>query len=413
MPRALVLISYFLAGLLGLACLLCMLVLAYGLSSETNQSSQTPLTSEHIAQARKILYEGTKTKPDDIAAITLTEADLNLAGNYLLNRYRQSAMHIELVNNKLRCTASLTLPPNPIANYFNISFRLGSEIGETLPRIAKFKVGKLLLPAKLADWVIHAFIRYSFLNEYFILATQPIQQVEIADKTLTIFYDSNLPNHTFNAESRQLYQQKITEIIEQHDPKWRLSLAELLKPVFELAYQRATLATAIQENRSAILAINDYVNSMENPQYAAFLYKRSDLAQHFMGTAALTASTNSRVANALGEVKELSDAQAGGSGFSFIDLAADKAGSRFGELAVSSPENARHLQQFVAQIKDYSDFMPDPRDLPEHMSETEFKRIFESTQSPAYLTLSAHIDARIAMMPLYQKTLTSETFHDK
>ena len=57
--------------------------------------------------------------------------------------------------------------------------------------------------------------------------------------------------------------------------------------------------------------------------------------------------------------------------------------------------------------------MPDPRDLPEHMSETEFKRIFESTQSSAYLTLSAHIDARIAMMPLYQKTSTSEAFHDK
>ena len=325
MPRALVLISYFLVGLLGLACLLCMLMLAYGLSSKTNQPPQTPLTAEHITQARKILYEGTKIKPDEIAAITLSEADLNLAGNYLLNRYRQSSMHIELVNNKLRCTASLTLPSNPFANYFNVSFRLGSEAGETLPRIAKFKVGKLLLPAKLADWVIHALIRYSFLNEYFILATQPIQQVEITNKTLTIFYDSNLPNHAFNAESRQLYQQKITEVIEQHNPKWRLSLAELLKPVFELAYQRATLATAIQENRSAILAINDYVNSIENPQYAAFLYKRSDLAQHFMGTAALTASTNSRVANALGEVKELSDAQAGGRGFSFIDLAADKA----------------------------------------------------------------------------------------
>ena len=57
--------------------------------------------------------------------------------------------------------------------------------------------------------------------------------------------------------------------------------------------------------------------------------------------------------------------------------------------------------------------MPDPRDLPEHMSDIEFKRIFESTQSPAYLTLSAHIDARIAMMPLYQKIPISETFHEK
>lgn len=391
-----------LAWFLGITLLLCLFIFANGLSSETNLQSPTKLSSENIAQARKILYEGTKIKPDDIAAITLTEADLNLAGNYLLNRYFQSVIYIELVNKKVRCSVTLKLPENPIANYFNVSFRLGSETDKTLPSIAKFKIGKLLLPAKFADWVIHALIRYSFLNEYFILATSPIQQVEIADKTLTIFYEANSQNRSTNAQSRELYQQKIAEIVSRHDEKWRLSLAELLQPVFELAYQRATLETAIEENRSAILALNDYVNAMKNPIHPPFLYKRIDLAQHFVGAATLTASMNSQVANALGEVKELSDARAGGSGFSFIDLAADKAGSRFGELAVSSPETARRIQKLTAEIKDYRDFMPDPRDLPEHMSETEFKQIFESTQSPAYLGLAAQIDKRIARMPLYK-----------
>jgi hypothetical protein len=134
----------------------------------------------------------------------------------------------------------------------------------------------------------------------------------------------------------------------------------------------------------------------------AFLYKREDLAQHFIGAAALTASMNRRVANALGEVKELSDTKAGGSGFSFVDLAADKAGSRFGELAVSSPESARRIQVQTAQIKDYHDFMPDPRDLPEHMDEKKFEQLFESTQSPAYLALAAKIDRRIALIPIYR-----------
>ena len=390
------------AGLFALVFLLGMFVFISGLSSETNQPPLEMLTSEHIAQARKILHEGTKIKPDELAAITLTEADLNLAGNYLLNRYRQSAIHIALVNQKLRCTFALKLPSNPLANHFNVSFRLGSEVGETLPRITKLKVGKLLLPAKLADWMMHALIRYSFLNDYFILATAPIQRVEIAADTLTIFYEANSPSHTVNAESREIYRQTLVEVVTQHDSKWRLSLAELLKPVFELVYQRATLDTAIQENRSAILAINDYVNATDNPKYMAFLYKREDLARHFMGAAALTASTNSQVANALGEVKELSDAQAGGSGFSFVDLAADKAGSRFGELAVSSPESARRIQYLTAQIKDYADVMPDPRDLPEHMNAAEFKQRFESTQSPAYLALAAKIDKRIALIPLYR-----------
>jgi len=390
-------------GAVGLTFFLCVVILESGLSNETNQPALAPITLERMAQARKILHEGTKIKPDDIAAITFSEEDLNLAGNYLLNRYHQSAIFIEVVNSKVRCNMSFKLPANTMATYFNISFRLGSEEGETLPHIAKFKVGNLLLPAKLADWVIHALIRYSFLNEYFILATTPIRRVEIADRMLTIFYDSDAPHHTANPESRKIYQQKITEIIAQHNPKWRLSLAEVLKAVFELAYQRAILETAVEENRSAILAVNDYVNSEKNPLYPPFLYKRIDLAQHFIGAAALTASTNRRVANALGEVKELSDRQAGGSGFSFVDLATDKAGSRFGELAVSSPENARRIQKSMTQIKDYRDLMPDPRDLPENMNETEFKRMFESTQSLAYSTLATQIDNRITLMPIYRQ----------
>ncbi|MEY2666111.1 MAG: hypothetical protein RLZZ384_282, partial [Pseudomonadota bacterium] len=361
---------------------LCLLILAFGLSFQTNnQSVPTKLTQEHITQARKILYEGTKIKPAELAKITLTQADLNLAGNYLLSQYLQSTIHVELINHKVRCSVSVVLPTKSWPLYFNMSFRLGSEAGEPLPRIIKFKIGELLLPAKVADTVIYAMIRYSFLNDYFILATKPIERVEIVNQQLTIFYDSALPNHVFNEQSRLIYQQKIHDVITQHDPKWRLSLADLLKPVFDLVHERATMESAIEENRSAILAVNDYVNAENPPPYPAFLYKRPDLAQHFMGAAALTASTNSQVANALGEVKELRDSKNGGSGFSFVDLAADKVGSRFGEIAVSSPENAYRLAHLVSQIKDYRDFMPDPRDLPEHMSEDVFKQTFESTKS--------------------------------
>lgn len=390
--------AYFLIFLLLLGCV----IFLFGISSTTELTFPKKLSIENIHQAQKILYEGTKTKPDDLAAITLSESDLNLAGNYLLNRYFKSAIRVELVNRKVRCLVSVKLSDNQLAKYFNISFRLGSEDDETLPQIAKFKIGKLLLPAKFANWMVHFLIRYSFLNEYFILATTPIQRVEIDDKSLTIFYEANSQNRATNAQSRELYRQKITEIVANHDVKTRLSLADLLKPVFDLAYQRSTSETAIEENRSAIFALNDYVNSLKEPEIPPFLYKRIDLAQHFIGAAALTASMNSQVANAIGEVKELSDARAGGSGFSFVDLAADKAGSRFGELAVFSPETARRIQKLTSEIRDYRDFMPDPRDLPEHMSEMEFKQRFESTQSPPYLKLAALIDARIAKIPLYQ-----------
>ncbi|NOT11562.1 MAG: hypothetical protein HOP23_07010 [Methylococcaceae bacterium] len=408
----------------GTLVLACAMLVFFGIGDKPEVQLGWTLTHDDILRAKKILHEGSKTRPDEVGVIELTEKDLNLAANYLLNRYSTSAAKIELINNKVRFHVTMTLPENRLGRYVNISFRLGNENTNELPGITKFKAGKLLLPAKLAAFVIDSIIRHTFLNEYFILATRPIKAVTIDQKKLSITYYSStetliqarnfLTTGKNDNPAMAIYQQKLAEIIARHDPGWRLSLAELLKPLFELAYQRSSLETAIEENRIAIFTINDYVNksatkrflsspllnSVTRRYYPAFLYKRIDLAQHFIGSAAITASVNGQVAQVMGEEKELSDAQ-GGSGFSFVDLAADKAGTRFGEMATSSPENARKIQKAMSMIKDYSDFMPDPLDLPEHMNEEEFKSRYESVNSAAFQTLSKQIDLRVAATPIY------------
>lgn len=409
-------------SLLCTTLVLCSLLVFFGVGDDPDLRVGWTPTRDDVVRAKKILHEGAKTKPETIGTIELSEADLNLATNYLLNRYTKSAVDIHLKKNTLRFTVTMTLPDNPLGKYLNISFRLGNDNNDSLPSITKFKVGKLLLPADLSAWIVDNIIRHSSLNEYFILATRPLKSVQIEQNKVTITYFSNLntlieaKNFLTNrgdAATYLVYQQKLAEIITHHDPEWRLSLAELLKPLFELAYQRSTLDNAIEENRIAIFTINDYVNKGIMPQsstavstngkhYPAFLYKRIDLAQHFIGSAAITASANGQVSKLFGEEKELSDAKIG-SGFSFIDLAADKAGTRFGELATSSAESARKIQQAMSRINDYSDFMPDPRDLPEHMNEDQFKQRFGSVSSPEYLEISKQIDARIAAMPLYTR----------
>jgi len=408
----------------GALMVLCVMLVFFGIGDKPALEVGWSPTRDDLVRAKKILHEGSKTKPDEIGIIELTEADLNLAGNYLLNRYSKSAADLDLKNNELRLVVTMTLPRNSLGQYLNISFRLGNIKDSDLPVITKFKAGKLLLPAKLAAFVIDSIIQHSSLNEYFILATRPIKAVAIDNQKLTITYypnkdtliqARNFLTHTGDSSTLNIYQQKLADIVAKHDPEWRLSLADLLRPLFELAYQRSTLETAIDENRIVISAINDYVNKQETKkllstpesapattgqQYAAFLYKRIDLAQHFIGSAALTASVNKQAAQIAGEEKELSDAH-GGSGFSFIDLAADKAGTRFGEMATASPENARKMQKAMSVIKDYSDFMPDPRDLPEHMNEADFKQRFESVNSPVYQEISRRIDARISAAPIY------------
>jgi len=407
----------------GALLVLCAMLVFFGVGDKPELAVGWAPTRDDLVRAKKILHEGSKTKPDEIGIIELSQADLNLAGNYLLNRYSKSAADLEFKNDELRFKVTITLPENSLGKYLNISFRLGNVKDSDLPVITKFKTGKLLLPAKLAAFVIDSIIQHSSLNEYFILATRPIKAVKIDAQKITITYypnkdtliqARNFLTHTGDNAALNIYQQKLADIVAKHNPEWRLSLAELLRPLFELAYQRSTLETAIDENRIVISAINDYVNRKETKkllaipesapaagqQYSAFLYKRIDLAQHFIGSAALTASVNKQAAQIAGEEKELSDAH-GGSGFSFIDLTADKAGTRFGEMATSSPENARKMQKAMAGIKDYSDFMPDPRDLPEHMNEADFKQRFESINSPVYQEISKQIDERISATPIY------------
>ena len=140
----------------------------------------------------------------------------------------------------------------------------------------------------------------------------------------------------------------------------RVTVGELLQPLLVLAAERTAAApqttTPAAENRAALVVLAFYVNGKGldaiHPPAASWprpaarrvtLASRGDTAQHFTISAALAATAGSPLSDAVGLYKELEDSR-GGSGFSFNDLAADRAGTRFGELATASGDGARKLQ---------------------------------------------------------------------
>jgi len=129
---------------------------------------------------------------------------------------------------------------------------------------------------------------------------------------------------------------------------------------------------------------------------------RSDFAKHFLVSAAIAAEAGSPLADAIGVYKEVEDSRTG-SGFSFNDIGADRAGARFGEVASQSPGRARELARALASGVKESDFMPDVSDLPEFMPEAEFKRRYGGVDAPAYKDMMATIEERIAARPLLRK----------
>jgi hypothetical protein len=125
---------------------------------------------------------------------------------------------------------------------------------------------------------------------------------------------------------------------------------------------------------------------------------RSDWPLHYLISAAIAAESGSPLANAVGLYKEIADSQ-GGSGFSFNDLAADRAGTRFGERAV---RHAARLQSQLAGGIAESDLLPDISDLPEFLSAQQFRQRYGSVGSPAYKQLMSDIESRLNAIPLLQ-----------
>lgn len=126
---------------------------------------------------------------------------------------------------------------------------------------------------------------------------------------------------------------------------------------------------------------------------------RTDFPQHFTISAALAATAGSPLSNAVGLYKEVDDSRRG-SGFSFNDIAADRAGTRFGEVATSGNGAAR--QQVLARGLRETDLIPDVRDLPEFMAEPEFLKCFGGIGAPPYRKMMADIEQRISALALYR-----------
>ena len=89
------------------------------------------------------------------------------------------------------------------------------------------------------------------------------------------------------------------------------------------------------------------------------------------------------------------------SGFSFTDLAADRAGVRLGELATASDTSARRIQKIMSSKKlSESVFMPKTRDLPEGISAAVFQSKYQEGKGAEYQRIINLIEKRIAALAI-------------
>ena len=367
-------------------------------------------------------HDPRRQTPDVIQSIQLDEAELNRLLNYAVELRQINGIAAELTPGLATLTATLAVPPNPFGRYLNLTAEV-ADVPDGI-RIQSLQLGSLPVPGALADGIAHLAHRWLRRDKTYATLAEAFSQVNFDENLATLDYRWHPKLLTqLERKSAELliapedqvrmlaYAEKLDALLKRHTRGSTVPLVDVIAPLF--AHAQENRGDVAEENRAALTAFAAYLSGISlprllegdsqsirrAPRVLLSLHGRRDFAEHFMISAALTVNGGSRLANAIGLIKEEEDANKG-SGFSFTDLAANRAGVRLAERATG--EAAARVQLHLATARSDADLLPDFRDLPEFMSQAEFDRRFGPVGSPRYQKIIDRIDARLAAHPLAQ-----------
>jgi hypothetical protein len=408
-------LSLALAGLLVIVFLALTITFFLAIEGSPRIDRRIILTPEHVERAKQIVDAHRWVRPGMLAAARVMPADADLAANYLANRLGKGSAQLALANRNAVIRLSLPMNEIPLNGYLNLEATLVETGG--LPRLRAVHIGKLSLPDALTDMLVPQLVRWLRRSPEYRTGFDALRLVKMSPDELSIFYRwEDIFSTKMRAsvvsiqEQQRLLRYQSLLALNSKKKEVAVALSEILPPLMRLATQRSVEGNVLAENRAAILVATFYVlgisleqiipeaASWPRPAYRTVTIDgRDDFAKHFMVSATIAAYADTALSDAVGLYKEIDDSRFG-SGFSFNDIAADRAGTKFGEKAVASEVSAKQLQYRVTSGLTDADLMPFWADLPEFMSEAEFKRRFGGIDAPPYKRIMRKIEQRIAVL---------------
>jgi hypothetical protein len=195
--------------------------------------------------------------------------------------------------------------------------------------------------------------------------------------------------------------------------------AAALESAFALARSRSAESSAVEENRAALLALGivlghprlaravgekldeERSDRADELRERTTLRGRADWTRHFAASGALTVVSAVAPSDAAGLLKEELDAD-GGSGFSFGDLLADRAGTTFAEVATRDEAGAAAVQERLAGGFRVDEFFPPADGLPEGIPDAELQARYGGVGGPLYRRTADEIERRVAACAAYR-----------
>lgn len=326
--------------------------------------------------------------------------------------------------------ATVVLPQNPIGRYFNV--RAGLLPSEDGLKLAPLHIGGFQIPGSVQEFLLRVGLDLG-LGEDGGEVLDVVNWVRI-DNGLVLIRLAHDPQAVAtlrgwnerlaevrdrvqlmgDPEDVRVYYRRIAEL---GTAGGNVPLDQAMAATFQLARERSAGGDPAAENQAAILALGGYFGSyrvlstvgrvvddelqarLDQGRANGLLGGREDLTKHFLISAALELLSTGGVSFAIGEMKELLDTRQGGTGFSFVDLAADRAGVRFAEAA-TDPDQARRVQDLVIRGGE-AGYFPTTAGLPEWMSQSQFEQVYGGLDDPRYQAMVSDIDRRIATLPVH------------
>lgn len=385
---------------------------------------------DDVARARDLLRHNDPRRalPGITRAVVLSQRDLELllqqAGQRLGGAAQTARGRVRLQPGLAVVEASLPLAAWPGGGWLNLRAVLRESDG--LPTVQALRIGRLPLPGWLAEAALPRLLEALNLRAQGELAQKMVSRVGFRAQALVLAYawpdnaeqvlTASLLTPDTQARLRRHADHLASQVQAQAGPaapRQGLPVTPLVASMFQLAARHSPdAASAALENRAALVALaflasgqrlQPWLGSGGTPvalprgrRAELQLQGRPDFPQHLLISAALAAEGGGPLADAIGLYKEVADARQG-SGFSFRDIAADRAGTRLGLRARHDPLG---FQARVAQGLTEADLLPDVSDLPEYMPADEFQRRFGGVGAPAYQAMLREIEARLDRLPL-------------
>jgi len=196
-------------------------------------------------------------------------------------------------------------------------------------------------------------------------------------------------------------------------------LGDWLAAAFTVAKNRTGKHDAVRQNRAALLALGYIVGHPDVAELAQIpvspstiewsksvrgrirLRQRGDWPRHFAVSAALDVMRDLELSDGVGHLKEVRDSM-GGSGFSFTDVLANRAGILLADRSTNGRLDARAMQRTVSAGPAQERFHPDPAGLPDDMQRPIFRAGYGGVGGKGYKRVMADIETRLQSCDLLQ-----------